>query len=138
MGTLLIIVGFIAAVAAGLWLALQVSQGSLRAGEALLSAGLLFIPVAVVVGAGMYLRVRRQRQAEPVSTVEKQRELVELLQQHQQMPVAEMAAALDIDEVALRGLVEQLVQLDVFTGEVDWDAGVIYAARSRNHMNSEY
>ena len=136
MGVLLIAAGFILAVVAGLWLALQLAQGMLRADEAAVGAAVVFLPAAALVVFGLYVRVRGRRQIEPPSATEQQRDLVDLLNQRQQIPVQEMAAALGVDEAALHDLVEQLIHLEVFAGYVDWQAGMMYASRREDQLPS--
>lgn len=134
MGLILIALGFIVAAAAGLWFAVQIVQGTMEPGEAARAAVLLFIPVGTLVLAGIYLRTRQKSVVEPESMVEKQRHLVDLLNVRGTVPVSEMAAALQVDEGTLRELVEQLIRLEIFTGQVDWDNGVMYAAPARNQL----
>jgi hypothetical protein len=117
LGLILIALGFIVAAAAGLWFAVQIVQGTMEPGEAARAAVLLFIPVGALVLAGIY-----------------QRHLVDLLNVRGTVPVSEMAAALQVDEGTLRELVEQLIRLEIFTGQVDWDNGVMYAAPARNQL----
>jgi hypothetical protein len=134
LGLILIALGFIVAAAAGLWFAVQIVQGTMEPGEAARAAVLLFIPVGALVLAGIYLRTRQKSVVEPESMVEKQRHLVDLLNVRGTVPVSEMAAALQVDEGTLRELVEQLIRLEIFTGQVDWDNGVMYAAPARNQL----
>jgi hypothetical protein len=135
LGSILIVLGFIAAAAAGFWFAAQIVQGTMEPGEAARSAVLLFIPIGALVLAGIYLRTQQKPAVEPESMVEKQRHLVDLLNVRGTVPVSEMAAALQVDEATLRELVDQLIRLEVFTGQVDWDSGVMYAAPARKPLS---
>ena len=135
MGSILIALGFIAAAVAGFWFAVQLVQGALEPGEAARSAVLLFIPIGALVLAGIYLRTRQKPVIEPESMVEKQRHLVDLLNVRGSVPVSEMASALQVDEATLRELVDQLIRLEIFTGQVDWDSGVMYAAPARKQLS---
>ena len=136
MGLFLIAAGFILAIMAGLWLALQLAQGIMRADEAALGAAVAFLPAAALVVTGLYLRVRGRRQVAPLSATEQQRNLVDLLNQRQQITVHEMARSLGVDETTLRDLVEQLIGLEVFAGYVDWQAGMMYANRPKGQLPS--
>jgi hypothetical protein len=135
LGSILIVLGFIAAAAAGFWFALQMVQGTMQLGEAATSAGLLFIPIGALVLAGIYLRTRQKPVVEPESMVEKQRHLVDLLNVRGSVPVSEMAAALQVDEATLHELVEQLIRLEIFSGRVDWEGGMMYAAPTRKQLS---
>lgn len=128
-GMVLIVVGFGAAVAAGLWLASQVSGQSLNVGSAMLRAGLAFIPVALLVGGGIYLYTRR---AEPAvmekSSMEQQRHLVDILKARGQMPISELARVMDTSPDTVKGLLQQMIELQVFSGYIHWKEEMIYSA----------
>ncbi len=134
MDLILIVIGFIVAAAAGFWVAVQMAQGLMQPGEAAVAASVLFLPIGGLVLAGIYLRTRQKQAVEPESAVEKQRLLVDLLNVRRSITVSEMATALQVDEAALHDLVEQLILLGIFTGHVDWEQGVMYAAPMRTQL----
>ncbi|HYO87201.1 MAG TPA: hypothetical protein VER79_01065, partial [Candidatus Limnocylindrales bacterium] len=55
IGALLVVVGFVIALLAGIWLAGQMAMNTLQSGGAVIGAVLVFIPVALLVGGGIYL-----------------------------------------------------------------------------------
>ena len=137
VGILLIVVGFGIAVIAGLWLALQVSAGGLQAGGAVLGAGIVFIPVAVLVGFGIYMFVRGGKDAEEESTMQKQRQLLDIVKSRGEVKVSDLALEMRVSADVVRDMVHQLVGLQVFSGYVNWDKGVIYSADAGNLRDLE-
>ncbi|MBL8116298.1 MAG: hypothetical protein JNJ78_02115 [Anaerolineae bacterium] len=137
VGILLIVVGFGIAVIAGLWLALQVSAGGLQAGGAVLGAGIVFIPVAVLVGFGIYMFVRGGKDAEEESTMQKQRQLLDIVKSRGEVKVSDLALEMRVSADVVKDMVHQLVGLQVFSGYVNWDKGVIYSADAGNLRDLE-
>jgi len=126
IGVMLIVAGFVIAVLAGLWLAVQSS--ALEPGGLVLGAGLAFIPIALVIGFGIYLYVRGSREAEHTSTMQMQRRLLDILKSKGQVGVHEMALELGVSVDTVKDLVHQLVGLQVFSGYVNWRDGVLYSS----------
>ncbi len=126
IGIILIVTGFIVAVLAGLWLAVQTAE--LQPGGLVLGAGLAFIPVALLVGFGIFLYVRGGREAELETTMQQQRRLLDILKSRGQVGVNEMALELGLSVDTVRDLVHQLVGLQVFSGYVNWRDGTLYSS----------
>jgi hypothetical protein len=131
-GIILSVVGLGVAVIAGLWLASQVGAGSMTAGGALVGAGLAFIPVALLVGFGLYLFVRGGAQAQEDTIVRKQRQLLDILRSRGQVAVSDMALEMKVNADTVKDMVHQLVGLQVFSGYINWDEGVLYSAEASN------
>jgi F0F1-type ATP synthase assembly protein I len=130
VGIILIVVGFGIAVIAGLWLALQTSAGSLSAGGAVVGAGLAFIPVALLVGFGIFMFVRGSQEAEEESSMHQQRELLDIVKSRGQVAVADLALEMHANVDTVKSLVHQLVGLQVFSGYVNWEKGIIYSSEA--------
>ncbi|MBC6934299.1 MAG: hypothetical protein DWB42_00495 [Chloroflexi bacterium] len=128
VGIILIIVGFGVAVIAGLWLAFQVSSESLSGGGALVGAGIAFIPVALLVGFGIYMFVQGGKEAEEESSMQKQRRLLDIVKSRGQVSVPDVAMEMQISVEVVKDLVHQLVGLQVFSGYVNWQDGVLYSS----------
>lgn len=124
-GIILIILGFVVAAIIGVLLASQVDSKS--TGVVPLAIGTFLLVIAPLVGVGIYLYVRYGDDADDgqPSAVQKQRALMELLHERGQLQVNEAAVLLGIQQDEVRELVEQLIQLEVFTGSVDWETGLI-------------
>ncbi len=128
VGIILIVVGFGIAVIAGLWLAVQLSSNSLGAGGAVLGAGLAFIPVALLVGFGIYMFVRGGQEAVEESSMHQQRQLLDIVRSRGQVSVPDLAMEMKINVDTVKSLVHQLVGLQVFSGYVNWEKGIIYSS----------
>ncbi|MGQ9887497.1 MAG: hypothetical protein ACUVSX_03310 [Aggregatilineales bacterium] len=103
-------------------------SSALELGGLVLGAGLAFIPIALVVGFGIYLYVRGSREAEQTSTMQMQRRLLDILKSRGQIGVHEMALELGASVDTVKDLVHQLVGLQVFSGYVNWRDGVLYSS----------
>jgi hypothetical protein len=130
IGIILIVAGFGIAVIGGAWLASQVSSGALEAGGALLGAGLVFVPVAVLAGFGIYNYVQGGKDAVRESAVQKQRRLLDILKSRGQVQVSDMALELGVSASEVESLVHQLVGLQVFSGYANWKDGTLYSAEA--------
>lgn len=127
-GVILIVVGFGIAVIAGLWLALQAQQ--IGGGGTLLGAGIAFIPVAILVGGGIYMYVIGGREAVHESSMRQQRELLDVVKSRGEVSIADLAMELKVNVDTVKSLVYQLVGLQVFSGYVNWDKGVLYSSEA--------
>ena len=128
VGVILIVVGFGIAVIAGLWLASQVSGGQLQSGGALVGGGIAFIPVALLVGFGIYLYVQGGKEAESESEMQKQRQLLDIVKSRGQVAVSDLALEMKTNVDTVKGMVHQLVGLQVFSGYINWDKGILYSS----------
>jgi hypothetical protein len=131
-GIILTVVGIGVALIAGLWLASQVAAEQLTSSGALLGAGLAFIPVALLIGAGIYLFMKGGQEAQQESVMQKQRQLLDILKSRGQVAVADMAIEMRVSADQVKDMVHQLVGLQVFSGYVNWDEGVLYSADASN------
>lgn len=129
VGVILIVVGFGIAVIAGLWLALQVQQ--IGAGGALIGAAIAFIPVALLVGGGIYMYVIGSREAVEESSMHQQRQLLDIVKSRGQVAVADLAIEMKTSADNVKNLLHQLVGLQVFSGYVNWEKGVIYSSDAK-------
>jgi len=132
IGIILSVVGLGVALIAGLWIGSQVSSGAMTSGGALVGAGLAFIPVALLVGFGLYLFVKGGQEAVTESAMQKQRQLLDIVKSRGQVAVPDLAIEMSVSADQVKNLVHQLVGLQVFSGYVNWDEGVLYSAEASN------
>ncbi len=132
VGIILIVVGFGIAVIASLWLATQVTSGQLQSGGALVGGGIAFIPVALLAGFGIYLYVQGGKEAETESEMQKQRQLLDIVKSRGQVAVSDLALEMRTSVDNVKNLVHELVGLQVFSGYVNWDKGIIYSSDAAN------
>ena len=127
LGIAFIGVGFFAAGLGGLWLAGQVSSG-----DGLPGAIILIVPISLLVGAGIFMVSRDGRAPEAQSAMELQRRMMDVLNNRRQISIDAMASELGVTPRMVETMLEQLQQLDVFGGEIDWESRVLYY-RHREH-----
>lgn len=131
VGIILSIAGLGVAVIAGLWIASQVAAGMSSSG-ALVGAGIAFIPVALLVGFGIYLYQRGGEEAKDQSTMQKQRQLLDILKSRGQVGVHDMALEMNVSVDSVQDMVHQLVGLQVFSGYANWKDGILYSEEASN------
>lgn len=127
IGIVLAIAGFAIALIGGLWMASQVQSGALQAGGALLGAGLLFIPVALLVGGGIYLLNQGGKEVQRTSEMQRQRQVLDIVKSRGQVSVQDVALEMGVPVSTVKDIVHQLVGLQVFSGYVNWDDGTLYS-----------
>jgi hypothetical protein len=128
VGIILVVVGFGVAVIAGLWLALQVSSGQMSSGGAVVGGGIAFIPVALLAGFGIYMYVQGGKEAEEESTMAKQRELLDIVKSRGEVAVSDLAVEMGVKADDVKSMIHQLVGLQVFSGYINWEKGVLYSS----------
>jgi hypothetical protein len=114
------------AVAAGVWLASQAAAGT-SVGGVVLGAGLAFIPVALLVGAGLYLFLRGGAESRDESVMQTQRRLMDIVRSKGQVTVEDVALELKIPVAEIKTMINQLVGLQVFSGYINWSEGTLYS-----------
>lgn len=128
VGIILIVVGFAIAVIAGLWLAYQVSNQQMSGGGALVGAGIAFVPVALLVGFGIFMFVQGGKEAEQESSMQKQRQLLDIVKSRGEVAVSDLAMEMRASVDSVKDMVHQLVGLQVFSGYINWEKGVLYSS----------
>lgn len=127
IGIILGVLGFGIAVLAGLWIAVQVG-GGMSMGAALLGALLAFIPVALLIGGGLFLFIQGGREVERESEVRQQRQLLDIVRSRGQISVHELALELNINVDKVKSMIHELVGLQVFSGYINWKDGMLFSS----------
>lgn len=130
IGIISAVIGFGVAVIAGIWLAVQLQSGALSAGGLLLGALLVFVPVALLMGFGFFMYMKGGEEAERESTMHNQRLLVDIVKSRGQIKIHDLAIELGASVDEVKELVHQLVGLQVFSGYINWDKGVLYSSEA--------
>ncbi len=128
IGMGLVIVGLGIALIVGLWLAGQVSSELLDSGGALIGAGLAFIPVALIVGGGIYLFNQGGHEQKRTSEMQRQRQVLDIVKSRGQVTVSDLALEMGMNATEVKSIVHQLVGLQVFSGYINWDEGTLFSA----------
>lgn len=137
LGILLSVLGIGFAALAGLWIATNVSAGSLETGGAVLSAFFAFVFVALLLVSGIYLFLRSGREANAQSAMETQRKLIDIVKSRGEVDVHQLAVELGTPLPVVKDLTHQLVGLGVFSGYVNWDSGTLYSADAKGLREME-
>jgi hypothetical protein len=127
VGIILIVVGVGIALIAGLFLAAQVSDG-MSTGAAVVGAGVAFIPVALLVGFGVFMYVKGGQEAGRETEMQKQRRLLDIVRSRGQVGVNELAVEMGLSVDKVKDMVHQLVGLQVFSGYINWNDGILYSS----------
>jgi hypothetical protein len=131
VGLILAAVGIGLAALAGLWLATQTASG-ISSGGVVVGAFLAFIPVAILVGFGLYLYNQGGVEVEQESEMEQQRQILDIVKSRGQVSVTDLALEMKVNVGHLKSLIHQLVGLQVFSGYINWDEGVLYSSEASN------
>ncbi|MCW1967031.1 MAG: hypothetical protein KIH69_002775 [Anaerolineae bacterium] len=96
------------------------------------SARVLTIAIAVVLGLpldgfGLYLLNKGSSEASDEKVIAKQRKLLNLVMTKGQVDIREVAVEMDVNRDEARNLIKDLVGKQLFSGYIDWDAGVLYS-----------
>lgn len=126
---ILAIAGIIVAVLGGLWIAANVAEGW-ESATAIVSAGVVFVPVALLLGFGLYLYNQGGAQAQQDSEMQKQRRLLDIVKSRGQVSVSDLAVEMGVPVARVQDMVHQLVGLQVFSGYVNWDDGTLYSTQA--------
>jgi hypothetical protein len=130
VGIILMAIGAGIAVIAGLFLATRAGEEGSTALGTILGAGLAFVIVAPLVSGGLYLWVQGGKEAEEQSMMEKQRQLLDIVKSRGQVGVNEMAVEMNVPVDNVKSMIHQLVGLQVFSGYVNWDDGVLFSSEA--------
>lgn len=135
VGIVLTVVGFGLAVIVGLWIVLQIRAGEAAGGfspsAGVLTAGVAFIPVGLLVGLGVFMFVRGGQETEVESSMHQQRQLLDIVKGQGQVNISDLALEMRLSVDTVKDLIYQLVGLQVFSGYINWEAGVLYSAEAR-------
>jgi len=128
IGLILIAVGIVIGVVGAL-----VVVGTYVGGQTETLGGLaLGITCAIVlavplIGAGIFLFIKGQREAAEFAEVEKERKLLGMVQAQGQVRISDVALELDASRDRVKGWVYDLVHKGLFAGYVNWDEGTLYS-----------
>ena len=124
--------GFGIAILVGLWLAIQVSAGQSLSN--LLGITLIgFIPSALLTGYGAYRYIQSNEEPDvyPDVDVRHQRELVDLIHERGAISIKDASEILDISEQDVKDSIRQLLELGIFTGDIDWATDILYSKKTQ-------
>ena len=131
VGIIAIVVGVVIGVLAVAWVAANSSSGGLSGGGAILGLGLAFVVlVAPLVGFGIFMVVQGGKQAGIQAKATQQRHLLDIVRSRGQVDITDLALEMQMDQDSLRAMIHELVGLQVFSGYINWDKGILYSAEA--------
>lgn len=136
LGVVLTVLGLLGALMIGLLLATGVMAGQATLESALSTAILAFVPIMGSVLLGTYLFGRPTPEAEPYQFMAEQRSLLDMLKREGRVSISAAAAELKVTRDEMREIVIQLVSLNVFSGYVNWEQGIIVLTESARLRSS--
>ncbi len=130
IGIILIVSGAVVTILAGGWLASQISSESLTVGGAFVGAVAAFIPIALLLGSGIYLYIQGGRESRRESVMHNQRRLLDIVRSRGQIKIHDLALEMGVPVDSVQNMVHDLVGLQVFSGYVNWNDGTLYSAEA--------
>jgi len=132
IGIIATAIGFGIAALAGLFLAQQSSAGDLSSGGLIVGAFLAFIVVGPLVGFGLFMFVRGGQEAERETEMQRQRQLLDIVKSRGQIEIHDAALEMQTSVDQVKALIYDLVGLQIFSGYINWDKGVLYSEEASN------
>ncbi|WP_119065408.1 hypothetical protein [Aggregatilinea lenta] len=127
-GILLIVLGAIVGIVASAWL---FTNDDLTSSAQILGLGLVLLAlVAPLVGFGIYLTVFGGKQAKQQQSASEQRTLLNIVQSRGQVDINDVALEMQLPREQIRNMIYNLVGLEVFSGYINWDKGMLYSSQA--------
>lgn len=128
IGLILVVVGVGVCLLSALWVgAGYASDSNISLAASILGLGIAFILAAPLVGAGVFLFVKGQREAAEFAEVEKERKLLGMVQAQGQVRISDAALELDASRDQVKAWVYDLVHKGLFAGYINWDEGLLHS-----------
>ena len=129
IGLILIVAGICICVAISGWILASSAdpESDMRLSGAVSGLVLAFIITAPLAGAGIFMFIRGQRETAEFADVEKERELLGMVQAQGQVAVSDVALELDASRDQVKEWVYDLVHKGLFAGYINWDEGMLYS-----------
>jgi len=128
IGLILIVVG----IAVGLVGTLVVVANYVGGQTETMSGMVLGVACAIVlaiplIGVGVFMLIRGQREAVEFAEVEKERKLLGMVQAQGQVKISDVALELKATRDQVKAWVYDLVHKGLFAGYINWDEGTLYS-----------
>jgi len=138
IGLILIIAGTGICLLSMLWLGVGYVSGNHDSPAApVLGLGLAFIVVAPLVGVGIFMFIRGQREAAEFAEVEKERKLLGMVQAQGEVRISDVALELDASRDQVKEWVYDLVHKGLFAGYINWDEGTLYSRNTAKLLGNK-
>lgn len=130
-GMFIIALGFILTVIAGVVLAFLANE-ILDTTSLMVAASIVFLLIAPILGFGIYHYAKSsQRESEILADeMEKPRQLLDILKAKGQTDIETLSHDLACSPDEIKAMVDDLTQLELFSGIVNWNEGIIAIVES--------
>ena len=119
-----VIVGLVGAAIVG---ATYLSGHTKTLGGMVLGLACAVVLAIPLIGAGIFLFIRGQREAAAFARAEKERKLLGMVQAQGQVNIADVAIELDASRDQVKEWIYDLVHKGLFSGYIHWDEGTLYS-----------
>jgi len=127
VGVILIVVGVLVFVCAAVFLVTGMAGAGLTAAGLVLGLGIAAVPALILTGVGVYLLVTGQAEVKEMAAVEKEKKILNMVQTQGKVNLGQVALELNVGLDQVKAWVYDLVGKELFTGYIDWKAGVLIA-----------
>ncbi|MDQ4044928.1 MAG: zinc ribbon domain-containing protein [Chloroflexota bacterium] len=132
VGIVLMGAGIVLGIAITAWIMFGVSEGNLRGSGAALGLSLLLgIIVLPLLGAGVYLFIRGNAEAQELKEINKQRKLLDMVKTRGQLSIDDAVLEMNTTRDNVQDQLHALVGRGLFSGYVDWNRGMLYSVDAR-------
>lgn len=122
----------------GVVLFVLAGSAGLSQGGAAVGGALLFVIAAPLAGVGIFTLVRSRGEAAEQAEAEAQRKILDMVKTRGQVSMSDVIIELQSGQPQVQDMLYRLVGLGVFSGYINWDAGILYSAEAGDlHAISE-
>jgi len=128
IGLILVAVGIVVGIVGTLIVAATYVGGQTETlGGVALGIACAIVLAVPLIGVGVFLFIRGQREAAEFAEVEKERKLLGMVQAQGQVGISDAALELDASRAQVKAWVYDLVHKGLFAGYINWDEGTLYS-----------
>ena len=128
VGVMLISLGVLVGVIAGVWLLVN---ADLSGPARVLGLGLiLIVAVAPLVGGGIYMVAFGGKEATAQAEAKRQRQLLNIVLTRGEVAINDVAVEMQLSRDQIKDMLHTLVGLGVFSGYINWEKGTLYSSEA--------
>lgn len=131
LGLIMMIGALVLLVAFGGWAMTALNSSETTSGGATLGILLVLIVVAPIFGIGAYLFRKGGQEQREMALVQKEKQVLNAVLTRGQVTINELVAEMQLPSEEIKGMVQDLVGKQLFSGAVNWDKGILYSVESQ-------
>jgi len=132
MGPILVLAGLGICGVVGLFMGIGVYSEQTSISGAFLGAVLFgFLPMLILVGIGAYLTAAGRKEEAETEQIQKKQRILGMIQAKGQAPVGDIMIEMKMTQAQVTEAIYELVNLNLFTGFVDWEDMIFYSSDAR-------